>query len=261
MHDQVRHSHKISVPWLTVLFVGLWIWAIWTCAEHWRGNPNYSYGWAVPLLALAFGLRRYWQSGREISERWALAAVHAVSLVITSVAAAAIVFGLEFARQQMWHPQIVLGLICLLPIAFSLAVSFFIGGRALLRAEAFPVLFFLTAVPWPPRIEQPITSTLMSWVAVTTAEVLHWMGVEAQTSGGAIALRTGLVGITEACSGIRSLQAGIMFGLAMGEWFLLRPARRLALLAVAIALALLTNLARTLALSLQAEWHGVAAVE
>src|ERR1700759_5207214 len=44
-----------------LLLAALWTWAIWTCAEHWRGNPNYSYGWAVPLLALGFGLRRYWR--------------------------------------------------------------------------------------------------------------------------------------------------------------------------------------------------------
>src|SRR2546426_12594782 len=82
-----------------------------------------------------------------------------------------------------------------------------------------------------------------------------------QTSGGAITLRTGVVGITEACSGMRSLQAGIMFGLAMGEWFLLRPLRRIAILLIAIAFALITNLIRTVALSLQAEWHGLDVVE
>src|SRR5207245_2044932 len=131
------------------------------------------------------------------------------------------------------------------------------GGPVFARAELFPVLFFLTAVPWPPRFEQPIVSSLMRWVADTTTELLRWLGIEAQTSGAAIALRSGLVGISQACSGIRSLQAGIMFGLAMGEWFLLRPARRLILLFVAIALALATNLARTLALSLQAEWNGI----
>jgi len=112
-------------------------------------------------------------------------------------------------------------------------------------------------VPWPPRFEQPIVSSLIRWVAQATTELLHWFGIEAQTSGGAIALRSGLVGISEACSGVRSLQAGIMFGLAMGEWFLLRPMRRLVLLGSAIVLALATNLIRTLALSLQAEWHGV----
>jgi exosortase/archaeosortase family protein len=101
----------------------------------------------------------------------------------------------------------------------------------------------------------------MQTVAAATAGLLHWFGISAQTAGGAITLRTGVVGITEACSGMRSLQAGIMFGLAMGEWFLLRPLRRIALLFVAIALAVATNLIRTLALSLQAEWHGLDAIE
>ena len=27
------------------LLAAAWIWAIWSCAEYWRGNPNYSYGW------------------------------------------------------------------------------------------------------------------------------------------------------------------------------------------------------------------------
>ena len=87
------------------------------------------------------------------------------------------------------------------------------------------------------------------------------MGIEATVSGGAIALQSGLVGITEACSGIRSLQAGIMFRLAMGEWFLLRPSRRLWLVVLAVILALLSNLGRTLTLALQAEWHGIGSVE
>jgi hypothetical protein len=32
------------------LLMAAWIWAIWSCAEYWRGNPNYSYGWIVPVL-------------------------------------------------------------------------------------------------------------------------------------------------------------------------------------------------------------------
>jgi len=173
----------------------------------------------------------------------------------------ALVFAVEFARQQMWHPQIILLFICFSAAAFSFYVFHTSGGSRLTRAEVFPVLFFFAAVPWPARFEQPITSTLMRWVSTATTELLHWIGVEAQASGGAIALQTGLVGITDACSGIRSLQAGIMFGLAVGEWFLLRPTRRVGLLALSIGLALVTNLGRTLVLALQAEWHGVHSVE
>ncbi len=257
-----RLGGRLPLPWLALLCGSLWVWAIWSCAEHWRGNPNYSYGWAVPVLALGFALRRLWnwepppettREGHSTLSRaagWTMAA-----------AGGALVCGLELARQEMWRPQIVLMLICGLAVSGSLALCAASGGYSLVRAQLFPMLFFWTAVPWPPRLEQPITSTLMGWVAAATAETLHWMGVEAEPSGGAIALRTGLVGITEACSGIRSLQAGIMFGLAIGEWFLLRPAKRVWLLVLAILLAFATNLARTLALSLQGEWHGLAAID
>ena len=258
--DTVRPASSTAVPWAPLTFVGLWTWAIWACAEHWRGNPNYSYGWMVPVLALAFGLRRWFNLPARVQspvEGRAFSPALALSLAL---AAGLTVFALEFARQQMWHAQIVLTSICLVAIGSSFGLFFLRRGSRFLRSQIFPVLFFLTAVPWPVRFEQPVTSALMRWVAAATAELLHWMGVEAQTSGGAIALRSGLVGITEACSGIRSLQAGIMFGLALGEWFLLRPSRRVLLLAVAVGAALLTNLARTLALALQAEWHGVASV-
>jgi exosortase len=242
------------------LLLAAWIWAIWSCAEYWRGNPNYSYGWIVPVLGLAYAARRL---TRAQSENIALPifAVPVWLIVFFAIVAAAIFFGLEFAREQVWHPIIVIWTIAFVPIIFTLLVCWLAGGKTLLRAELFPILFFLTAVPWPPRFEQPITAGLMQGVVAATTALLHWFGIPAQTAGGAITLRTGVVGITEACSGMRSLQAGIMFGLAMGEWFLLSPLRRIALLLIAMVLALCTNLIRTLALSLQAEWHGLDAVE
>jgi exosortase len=242
------------------LLVAAWIWAIWSCAEYWRGNPNYSYGWIVPILSLAYAARRLTLAQSKNSVRPILA-VPIWLIVFFGIVAGAIFLGLELAREQVWHPIIVIWTIAFIPITLTLLVCWFAGGKTLLLAELFPVLFFLTAVPWPPRFEQPITAGLMQAVATATTALLHWFGIPAQTTGGAITLRTGVVGITEACSGMRSLQAGIMFGLAMSEWFLLRPLRRIALLFIAIALALTTNLIRTLALSLQAEWNGLDAVE
>ena len=242
------------------LLAAAWIWAIWSCAEYWRGNPNYSYGWIVPVLSLTYAARRLTLAKSESIARPTLA-VPIWVVIFIGIVAAAIIFGLEFAREQVWHPIIVIWAIAFVPITLTLLACWLAGGRNLLRAELFPILFFLTAVPWPPRFEQPITAGLMQAVAAATTGLLHWFGIPAQTAGGAITLRTGVVGITEACSGMRSLQAGIMFGLAMGEWFLLRPLRRIVLLLIAIALALCTNLIRTLVLSLQAEWNGLSAVE
>src|SRR5438477_1440336 len=252
----ISRSHRGY--WL--LLVTAWTWAIWSCAEYWRGNPNYSYGWIVPVLGFAYAARRLTLAQSENIARPMLA-VAIWLIVFFGIVAAAIIFGLEFAREQVWHPIIVIWTIAFIPITLTLLICWFTGGKTLLIAELFPVLFFLTAVPWPPRFEQPITAGLMQAVAGATTPLLHWFGIPAQTTGGAITLRTGVVGITEACSGMRSLQAGIMFGLAMGEWFLLRPLRRIALLFIAIALALITNLIRTLALSLWAEWNGLDAVE
>ena len=253
---------RFTLPWSHLLVLSLWIWAVWSCAEHWKGNPNYSYGWVVPFLVAGFGLRRYLQLDRAaLIGSTAIAPRSGLVQLLAGAGVALLAFGLEYAREEVWHQEVVLWSICLLTVAATLAVFQIRGGKALLRAELFPVLFFLTAVPWPPRLEQPIVSGLMRWVAATTTELLHWLGVEAQMAGAAIALPTGLVGISEACSGVRSLQAGIMFGLAMGEWFLLKPLRRVILLFIAIGLALLTNLIRTLALSLEAERHGLAAVD
>ena len=250
------------LPWAGLFAVGLWFWAVWSCAEHWQGNPNYSYGWVVPLLVIAFALRRYLRlQPMPVADPVANAPTPMWLQALAALGVAAVVFLLEYSREQMWHPQIVLWAICLLTVTSTIAVLGFCSGSAFARTQLFPVFFFLTAVPWPPRFEQPIVSSLIRWVAQATTELLHWFGIEAQTSGGAIALHSGLVGISEACSGVRSLQAGIMFGLAMGEWFLLRPARRFVLLGAAIVLALATNLTRTLALSLQAERHGVDSLE
>ena len=242
------------------LLLAAWTWAIWSCAEYWRGNPNYSYGWIVPVLGFAYAARRLTLAQTENIAR-PIFEVPLWLIVFFGIVAGPMFFELEFAREQVWHPIIVIWAIAFVPIALTLIFCWFAGGRNLVFAELFPILFFLTAVPWPPRFEQPITAGLMQVVAAATTGLLHWFGIPAQTAGGAITLRTGVVGITEACSGMRSLQAGIMFGLAMGEWFLLRPLRRIALLLIAVALALTTNLIRTLVLSLQAEWNGLAAIE
>jgi exosortase len=250
---------------LSLLLLGAWLWAIWSCAEHWRGNVNYSYGWIVPVLVAAFAVRRLFLVDNGTLQGWAVIDCRysraSWLALLLGLIAAPVFFGLEYAREQVLHPIVVIWLIALFPIVLTLSICWLAGGRRLFRTELFPILFFLTAVPWPPRFEQPITAGLMNAVAAATTALLHLGGIPAQTTGGAITLRNGIVGITEACSGVRSLQSGIMFGLAMGEWFLLRPLKRIALLAIAIALALGTNLIRTFVLSLQAEWHGVAAVE
>jgi exosortase len=247
--------------WPLIALAAVWSWAVWACAEHWRGDPNYSYGWSVPLLVAGFAFRRgLIYTDFRTNDRWRLTPSTRPQSIVWILLAVAVGL-LEYCREEVVHPIFVIWGIALLAIAVTLTALCHLIGKGFARFELFPICFFLTALPWPPRLEQPITGGLMRFVALTTTEVLHWVGIGATASGGAIALQGGLVGITEACSGVRSLQAGVMFGLAMGEWFLLTAARRTLLLLLAIILALVSNLGRTIALTLQANEHGVESVD
>jgi hypothetical protein len=64
-------------------------------------------------------------------------------VIFIGIVAAAMIFGLEFARQQVWHPIIVIWAIAFVPITLTLLARCLAGGRNLLCAELFPILFSL----------------------------------------------------------------------------------------------------------------------
>src|SRR2546423_6092144 len=80
------------------LLVSAWVWAIWSCAEYWRANPNYSYGWIVPALTFVYGARRLALTQSESSSRPAVVVPVSLALFF-GIVAGALVFGLEFARE------------------------------------------------------------------------------------------------------------------------------------------------------------------
>src|SRR5207244_3102094 len=91
-----------------------------------------------------------------------------------------------------------------------------VGGTPWLRHFAFAVLFMLVAVPWISLVEQPIVQGLMRAVAAIASETVTLFGIPAQLEGNLIRINNGLVGVNEACSGVRSLQTSLMIGLLFG---------------------------------------------
>jgi exosortase len=75
-------------------------------------------------------------------------------------------------------------------------------------------------------------------------EAIALFGIPAQLEGNVIRVSTGIVGVNEACSGVRSVQTSLMIGLLFGELKRLSTARRVALLAGAIGIAVVANFAR-----------------
>jgi len=145
-------------------------------------------------------------------------------------------------------------------VALTLCVIYLVGGFGWLRHFCFPVGFFLVAVPWPSGLEGLLVQSLMRFDAAATVELLGLFGVPAVQHGNVIEVGTGVVGIDDACSGIRSFQATLMISLFLGELYRLRTCRRLGLIASGFALAFAFNVGRTLLLTGIASARGVGAV-
>ena len=251
-------GQKLTYNWaFTFLEAVLWAWSIAICVPIWILDENYAYGWVVPFLMFFFLWRRLGAEPRVFWSECALTAKDARKLNPWLLAVAGLaLFPTEVMRAEYHQSGAVLWGINIAKVFFSMAGAWWLGGRRLWLLTLFPLLFFLTCVPWPNAIATPLTQGLMLNVASVVREILLWCNVPVEQNGGMLQTSNGPVGIVEACSGIRSLQSGLMVSLAVGELLWLTRGRRLVLVLTAITLALLSNLIRTFALCWIMEFHG-----
>jgi len=237
----------LALAWFAVIRI------VWS---DWRVDPQYSYGILVPILVVGLLLKRREDGPAPIRP----SGFHRAAALATLLGAAtllALVIPVAESNPD-WRP---LGVAASLAgVCITLAIVFLRGGMPWLGHYFFPICFFLIAVPWPRNFEQSLMGGLMSWNAVATLEILHWLGYEAMRQGNLIVIPQGILGIEEACSGIRSLQSGLMTALFFGEIFRLHAARRILLLGVSLLAALLGNILRSSFLAVEASRHGLAAV-
>ena len=228
---------------------------------EWSVNEQYGYGWAVPLLC-GFLFWRRWQSRSMVP-----APNHASGTLVSYPVPVLAVLVLLFFVFTRWigeaNPdwRLVSWALALEVIAGSMVFLYVIGGVSWVKHFAFPILFFLIAVPWPTLVEQPVIQLLTRGIVAATVELLNAFGMAALPRGNIIETAGGLVDVDEACSGVRSLQAALMLSLFFGELHRFTLSKRVALCGISFALACLFNLARTAVLSLIAAQQGSAAVQ
>jgi exosortase len=250
---------------LVLALAVLWLVCCRHLSEEWRFNEQYSYGWFVPFFtAYLFWLR--WDDrppkSRVLNFRFQISTLVGIAMI------ALILFPLRIFEVASSDYRPLGWLHAFIVITITLSIIYLIGGAAWQRHFAFPVLFFLTAVPWVTAIEAPIIEGLMRGVAAIAAEVLALFGIPAEAQGNLLKLPIGLIGVNEACSGVRSLQTSIMVGLLFGELKRLSAGRRIVLVAAAVAVALFANFLRVLFLvstasnardvSVVDKWHDTA---
>jgi exosortase len=225
---------------------------LWHLSCFWQIDPQYAYGWIVPLLSICLAWRR-WKS-RPAAEPPPKGAT------ISLFAAFCILSVIWLIREATPDWSVVSWILAILT-AGSLALLVTTGGGLRMACHfLFPICFILTAVPWPHRLELAIVQNLMKYVSAAAAECANWMGIAALPKGNLIQLTNGYVGIAEACSGIRSLQAILMVSLVIGELLRYSALKRGLFIFLGLAIAIICNVARTVVLVVAASQWGVDAL-
>ena len=143
---------------------------------------------------------------------------------------------------------------------FSVGIAARLGGAAWAGHFALPLGLILLAVPWPSGPEAQVIGALMRAVAGVTVALLNLCGIPALQHGNLIEIRAGMLGVDEACSGVRSLQATLMAAVALGELYRFPASRRLILLLASVGVAFVTNIGRAFLLAWNAAHSGLEAV-
>jgi exosortase len=244
-------------PFVVSLFVlgFLWFEVVRHLKGEWSFNPQYGYGWSVPFLALYLLWKRW-------LERPLPAPPHSRFLSIGLILVCAfLVFPIRFVAEANPDWRLLSWAFALIAVTISLAAVFLAGGHPWLRYFGFPFLFFLVAVPWPVQLEQFVIQNLMRAVTAINVSGLNLAGIPALQHGNVIEVGSGFIGIEEACSGVRSLQATLMISLFLGELYSFTIARRIFLVIAGGVLAFICNLLRTATLVWLGAHRGASAIE
>ena len=231
----------------------LWCILIVHLSAHWTTNPEYSFGWFGPVICAYLFLFRWISrpSAGKAHSTWVKGLFWLAGFALLPT---------WLLEQPNPDWRLVSWLLASEVVILTMCTIYFLGGKPWARHFAFSICLILATVPWPGDIEDTITQGLMRLVTQWTVAALNLCGIQAVQYGHLIAVKTGLLGMATACSGIRSLQATFMVSLFLGELYR-APWRRRVMLVVCGSLAAFTcNIGRTFLLAYVAAVHGMDAV-
>jgi exosortase len=237
-----------------LVFGALWLALCHQLYVEWQVNAQYSYGWGVPGLSLYL----LWLRWRDAPPPTPAPRLPGAGLFGAALALSLLPLRMVQEANPDW--RLVSWTYGLVVVALTLLAVEWLGGRAWRRHFWLVGAFILLAVPWPTPLENALTQSLMRGVAAVTVECANWCGIPAVRVGNLIHLTNGIVGIDEACTGVRSFQATLMVAVFLGELYRFKWPRRAGLIITGVALALCLNVVRALLLTALTARRGAAAI-
>lgn len=261
LSDPVSRSADTDAPrrlWplgSLLVLAAAWLWLTLCIWPQWSFYESYQYGMFVPVLVLALLWKRYPSAPTPETPRTLFWPAFLIVLGAIPLLPARLINEASNLWPTISWP---LGLGV---VAITLGCLYWMGGRAWVLHFYFPVLFVLSALPWPRSIELKVIQPLTLLNARITVEALLLCNQPALQMGSTIQLASQQVGVEEACSGIRSFHSSIMMALLLSELYRLRAWSRFGLVGAGLVLAFVCNVGRTFALSTIAASRGLEGME
>jgi exosortase len=239
--------------YLPIIFIlGWWLYDL---QFQWRALIEFQYGWIVMLLV-----------GYLVWERWSTIPIddRPGSLWVCAILVLA---GTPFVLVAELYKQAIANTpaasFCLsIGCTFYLAANIlYLHGWKTLRHFLVPLTMIFLAVPLPGILWNPVVLGLQRLITSLNVETLNLLGIPAIQQANVIRLPNCVVGVDEACSGVRSLQSSIMAGLFVGNLMFKKLSSQILFLVMGITLALTGNFLRSLFLSITAHRHGIEALK
>ena len=164
---------------LLAVFLG-WLWAV--LLNHlrveWTLNPQYGYGWAVPFLC-AYLLWKKFLPTASVQDPVAHSSLTAIPRLPFAICYLLLALGaLLYAPTRLVEQanpdwRLVSWALALDVVGLTLLLIYLVGGAFWLKRLAFPVVYFLVAVPWPTLVEGPVIQGLTRADASVTVELMN----------------------------------------------------------------------------------------
>lgn len=265
-----RCSAFRALPWLAkanalglcaaVALLAALLWPLWL---H---DDNLTHGIFLPILAGILVVESRRDPGPRFLRPGAWTSAACVLLTLAGVASFAI--AIIYAAALGWSHSVAEFMLCA-ALVFTLGAALLGFADQRVRfiplnwAAAVAVVLWFFAAPPPPGTYARLAFFLQSQVTHGVVGVLGAVGIAAYQDGNVIVLARTSVGVSEACSGVRSLISCTVAGLFLSAVLVRRPLHRALVIVLSPAIGLAMNFLRSLLLTLLANggvnievhWH------
>lgn len=227
---RTRSTSWVATAWFGLLLIGAYLPILSRLVKQWTTDDDVSHGFFVPVVA---GYIVWSRREKLLSIEWKPAWWGGIGLLVWAALQAYLgMLGAELFLQRT-------------AFLFSLVgVLLILGGTALVRELAFPLLLLAFMIPLPSVIYNQITFPLQLFASAVAEKSLEVLNIPVLRDGNILELPSQKLSVAEACSGIRSLLSLSFLSLVYAYFFDRKVWMRWVLLIATIPIAIVANSAR-----------------